>query len=268
MDATMSQRRWTVATIGRWLLLPAAFIVGVGAWLVLDPGFRSAGNAPPAVHMSQPEFEQRVRAYILDNPDVIMEAVQRLQARQRAADVSEGQAALRIHEKEVLYDTANPVGGNPAGNVTVVEFFDYNCPYCRRVAPVVAEVEAADKQLRVVYKEFPILGPKSMFAARAALAAHRQGGYVAFHQGLMRAKGVVDEAVVWDSAAAAGLDVERLRADMEDAEIQRALDRNIALAQALRITGTPGFVVGDQIVRGAIDQKALEALIQKARARQ
>jgi protein-disulfide isomerase len=160
------------------------------------------------------------------------------------------------------------VGGNPDGDVTLVEFFDYNCPYCRSVAPVMNEAEAADSQLRIVYKEFPILGPNSVYAAKAALAAHRQGHYLAFHQALMQANGKADSNLVLAVAAEVGLDAERLKTDMEDPAIQEAIDRNLALAQALRITGTPGFVVGRQILRGAVDLKTLQQVIQEARAQE
>ncbi|MGH6663080.1 MAG: DsbA family protein [Rhodospirillales bacterium] len=218
--------------------------------------------------MPRDDFERRVRAYLLDNPEVIVEAVQRLQDRQRAADVDEAQAALKARAGEVFRDPASPVGGNPAGDATLVEFFDYNCPYCRRVAPVMAEAEAADPRLRIVYKEFPILGPNSIFAAKAALAAHRQGRYVALHKALMGAKGTVDEGAVLAAAAKVGLDLERLKADMRDPAIQDAIDRNLALAQALRINGTPGFVVGDRILRGATDLKTLQGLIIEARKKE
>src|SRR3546814_2397253 len=114
--------------------------------------------------------------------------MQRLQDRQRAAEADAVGAGLAARAEEVCRDPASPVTGNPNGDVTLVEFFDYNCPYCRRVAPVVAEAEAADPQLRIVYKEFPILGPGSVFAAKAALAAHRQGLYFAFHEALMRSE--------------------------------------------------------------------------------
>src|SRR3546814_10830321 len=120
----------------------------------------------------------------------------------------------------------SPVTGNPDGDVSLVEFFDYNCPYCRRVAPVVADAEAADPQLRIVYKEFPILGPGSAFAAKAALAAHRQGLYFTFHKALMQAGGRADESSVLAVAEDVGLDVERLKSDMKDPEIQAAIDRN------------------------------------------
>lgn len=191
--------------------------------------------------------------------------MQSLEARRRTAAQTEAQAVLAARADEVFHDTASPIGGNPQGDVTMVEFFDYNCPYCRQVAPVMAEAEAADRQLRIVYKEFPILGPDSVFAARAALAAHRQERYVAFHQALMKVRGAVNEEAVIAAAAQVGLDIERLKADMEDAAVQAAIDRNLALAGALRINGTPGFVIGNEILRGATDLKTLQALIGSAR---
>jgi protein-disulfide isomerase len=186
-------------------------------------------------------------------------------AANRAAEESEAQAALKMRADEVFRDPASPVGGNPAGDVTMVEFFDYNCPYCRRVAAPMRETMAADPQLRVVYKEFPILGPNSVIVAKAALAAHRQGRYIAFHDALMQVRGAADEAGALRIAAEIGLDLERLKADMADPIIQSAIDRNLRLAQALRIAGTPGFVIGEQILRGATDAATLQSLVAKAR---
>ncbi|MBI2586926.1 MAG: DsbA family protein [Rhodospirillales bacterium] len=251
--------------VGGVALLAILFAAGA-AWFAFDPGFR-AGRATPGVATDMPrdEFERRVRAYLLDNPEVIVEAVQRLQERQKTADADGAQAALKARADEVFRDPMSPVGGSSTGDVTLIEFFDYNCPYCRKVAPVMAEAEAADPRLRIVYKEFPILGPNSIFAAKAALAAHLQGRYVALHKALMAAKANVDEGAVLAAAAKVGLDVERLKVDMREAAIQDSIDRNLALAQALRINGTPGFVVGDRILRGATDLATLQGLIREAR---
>jgi protein-disulfide isomerase len=191
--------------------------------------------------------------------------MQRLQERQRAAELDETQRIIAARAGELFHDPESPIGGNPDGDVTLVEFFDYNCPYCRRVAPVMAEAESADPQLRLVYKEFPILGPDSLFAAKAALAAHRQGKYAAFHKALMRAQGRIGEAAVLGIATEIGADTARLQADMNDATIGAAIERNLALAQALRITGTPSFAIDDEIVRGAVDLAALQAHIRQAR---
>lgn len=249
-----------------WLLLPTLAVGALVAWFALDPGFRGA-RSNATTDMVSDAFGQRVRDYLLEHPEVIMEAVGRLEARNRALVEGEAQAALKARADELFRDPASPVGGNPAGDVTMVEFFDYNCPYCRRVAGPMRETIASDPQLRVVYKEFPILGPNSAFAAKAALAAHRQGRYVAFHEALMRARGAADEESVLRIATEVGLDVERLKADMADAEIQSAIDRNLKLAEALRISGTPAFVIGDRILRGATDAATLRDLIAKARSK-
>ncbi len=245
-----------------WLLVPVVVLIAAGAWFALDPGFR---GAPKSAEMPKDEFERRVRAYLLDHPEVIMEAVERFQERKRAAEQGEAQAVLKARSDEVFRDPDSPVGGNANGDVTLVEFFDYNCPYCRRVGPLMIQAESADAKLRIVYKEFPILGPNSVFAAKAALAAHRQGKYVAFHKALMAAEGVADKDKVMEVAAKVGLDLDRLKRDMDDPGIQKMIDRNLVLAQALRINGTPSFVAGDQIVRGAVDLTALQGLIREAR---
>lgn len=236
------------------------------AWYFLDPGFRAGRQAgETAAAGPKDAFENRVRNYILRNPEVIVEAMQRLQTRQRADEEAEAQGVLKSRADELLRDPDSPVGGNVSGDVTLVEFFDYNCPYCRRVAPVMAEAEKADKNLRIVYKEIPILGPNSVFAAKAALAAQRQGKYGEFHKALMTASGVADETRVLSIASRIGLDIGRLQKDMQDGAIQAAIDKNLALAQALRINGTPSFVVGETILRGATDLDALQSMIRKAR---
>jgi protein-disulfide isomerase len=227
----------------------------------------NAQAAPPMTSKAAEldTFEQRVREYLLKNPEVIMEALQILQQRQRAAEAENLKRTIAERGEEILNDPAAPVGGNPAGDVTVVEFFDYNCPYCRRVAPTVTELEEADPDLRLVYKEFPILGPGSQFAARAALASRRQGKYVPFHNALMRATDQVTEATVMETAREVGLDIEQLRADMQDPAIQEAIGRNLQLASALGITGTPSFIIGEEVVPGAVDLRTLQSLIARAR---
>src|SRR5262249_47860707 len=167
---------------------------------------------------------RRVRGYVVENAEVIAEAISRLESQQGAQDPAEVQAVLKSRADEVFRDPDSPVGGNPDGDVTLVEFFDYNCPYCRQVAPLLLEAVAADPRLRGGFKEFPILGPNSAFAAKAALAAHKQGKDLALHAGLMKARGVTDERKVLEVAAAVGLDVDRLKADMEAPAIQGLLE--------------------------------------------
>ena len=247
-------------------ILVLALALGAGAWFALDDGFRPQRSA--LMDGGPDAFGQQVRAYLLENPEVIIEAMQGLEERRRTAELNEIQTVIQSRAEELLNDPASPVGGNPVGDVTLVEFFDYNCQYCRRVGPVMIDAEADDSGLRIVYKEFPILGPNSTAAAKVALATHRQGRYDEFHKELMKAKGVADEASALKLAEELGLDMERLKEDMEAPEIQAAIDRNLALAQDLRISGTPTFIVGDQLLPGATDLGTLQAMIGRARAGQ
>ena len=256
----------TVRPFIAWSILPLLLIIAVGAWFALGPGLRLGHrSATLSARMPKDEFEQRIQAYLLDHPEVIVESLNRLEERQRTSAETEVQAIIQSRADELFRDVDSPVGGNPNGNITLVEFFDYNCPYCRHMVPVMTQVESADSQLRVVYKEFPILGPNSKLAAKAALAAHRQGKYLAFHKALFQVRGTVDPSKVTEVAASVGLDVDRLKADMDDPAIAALIEKNLALAQALRIDGTPGFVARRQVLRGAIDLKALQGFIQEAR---
>ncbi|MEH2506687.1 protein-disulfide isomerase [Bradyrhizobium sp. AZCC 1578] len=239
------------------VVLPSVAVIGIMLGLVAY----SLSETP------QDEFDQRVHDYLMAHPEVIMESVNRLEASAREKAETDIQMVLQARADEVFRDPDSPTSGNPNGDVTLVEFFDYNCPYCRQVAPVVTKAQQADSQLRVVYKEFPILGPNSTVAAKAALAAHKQGKYVEFHRALYQLRGAVDDSKAMEAAAAVGLDIERLKTDMEDSKIQASIQKNLALAQALRINGTPGFVIGDQILRGATDLNTLQTWIRTARER-
>lgn len=251
--------------VGRLLAL-LFFVAAFGAWFALDPGFRHGVSAAEAAsNMSKDEFEKRVHDYLLAHPEVVTEAVNLLEARQHEQEAAVAQAALKSRVDEVFRDPNSPIGGNPKGDATLVEFFDYNCPYCHQMASVMIEAEKADPGLRVVYKEFPILGPNSLFAAKAALAADRQGKYVAFHRALYQVRGPVDESKVLEVAKTVGLDVSRLKTDMQDPKISAQLDKNIELARVLNINGTPGFVIGEKVLTGATDLKSLQTVIASAR---
>ncbi|MFK0690804.1 DsbA family protein [Mesorhizobium sp. IMUNJ 23033] len=248
-------------------ILGALLLVGMTGWFLLDPGVQGAlQSANAAGEMSQDQLDQRIHDYILAHPEVLVQALQSLDQRQREAEAAQAKAVLKARADDIFHDRQSPVGGNAQGSVTLVEFFDYNCPYCRQMAPIMDQAVADDPQLRIVYKEFPILGPDSMFAAKAALAADKQGKYTAFHKALLGSRTRVTEAVVLKIAAEAGLDVERMKTDMQQPDIQALIDRNVELAQALRITGTPGFVAGDQIFPGATDLATLKKLIEQAKS--
>lgn len=234
-----------------------------GAWMIIETAgavWIKAGDTRPDAR-----FERRVPEYLRANPEEIVEVVGRVETRAEETELAEVQAVVRLLADHVFRDPDSPVGGNPEGDVSLVEFFDYNCPYCRRVTPTLIEIERTDPNLRIVYKEWPILGPNSEFAARAALAARNQGKYLEFHKAMMLEKGLMDEFKVLEVAGKIGLDVGRLEKDMEAPNIGAAIKRNNDLAQALRITGTPGFVIGEEILRGAASSEVIQDLIRRAR---
>jgi protein-disulfide isomerase len=206
-----------------------------------------------------------VRQYLEEHPEAVLQALEAAETKAKAAAAEEAKRAVTAKRHELDADPASPVIGNPKGDVTLVEFFDYRCPYCKQVAPSLAALLDEDKRLRIVMKEFPILGKDSVTAARAALAAERQGKYAAFHHALMALKGSLGDDALYKTAAAAGLDVERLKADMALPEIEAQLRTNHALARELDIRGTPAFVIGGELIPGAVDIATLRQKIAAAR---
>lgn len=212
-------------------------------------------------------IEEIVRDYIMKNPGIILDAVETLNKRQEEAADEQIRRIILSRKEEIFKDPATPVGGNPRGDVTIVEFFDYQCGYCKRVFPRLKELLANDGNIRFVFKEFPILGPKSVFAAQAALAAWRQDKekYVRFHDALMLSKGSLSKAKVFRFATDSGLDIDRLKVEMEDTSIKQIIGETLDLASALNINGTPAFVIGDTVVPGAVDIATLRSLVERAR---
>ncbi len=223
------------------------------------------GLIAPSVAQSEAEFDERIREYILSNPEVIVEAIQLWQQQQQQAEAQQYQNALRrLHDE--LYNTPDtPMLGNPDGDVAIIEFVDYNCGYCRRVFNDLMALTESDNQVKILMKEFPILGADSLVASQAALAAQRQGQYAALHTALMQARGALNENRVLSIAQDIGLDVEQLQLDMHDPAITATLQRNQMLAQQLGINGTPGFIIGEEIVRGAVSVSQLQQLVAAAR---
>lgn len=228
--------------MSRWLLPAAALaggVIGAGAMWGLDRA--RAGAVGP-----------QVRAYLLAHPEVIPEAMTRLQDRENGKLVARHRAAI-------VRPYGSAWAGNPRGDVTVVEYLDYNCGYCRATLPVVAQLIARDPRVRVVYRELPVLAESSRAAARASLAAAAQGRHARFHQALYAA-GPVTPASIAAAGRAAGIDPARVPNDA-----QAELDRNLEVARALGFSGTPSWVVGDRILSGAQPVEALEAAVKAAR---
>ena len=212
-------------------------------------------------------IEEVIRGYLLDNPEILVEALDSLKRRRAEAATAAAQKAVRERRNDLLRDPGSPVSGRADGDVMMVEFFDYRCGVCRRVHPIIAKLLEADDKIRRVYKEWPILGPNSVFAARAALASRQQGKYFAFHDALMEFSGKLTNDVVIEQARKVGIDVARLEQDMKSPEIDAILRRNFELADALKLRGTPSFVIGDELVRGGRDLDTLRQFIALARER-
>ena len=222
------------------------------------------------------QFEQIIHDYLVTNPEVLMEASKVLQDKQQLAQQTEAKSAI-VQNVSQLLSGKLAVAGNPKGDVTVIEFFDYQCGHCKQMKPVLAEVIKKNKDVRVVYKEFPIFGKTSEMAARAALAAGMQGKYLEMHDALLQLdKGVTKESI--DSTAKSlGLNVAKLQADMDSKAMSDELDANRKLAEKMHLMGTPAFVVlatpagvfksGSEtgFIPGGTSVETLQSLINKAK---
>lgn len=212
--------------------------------------------------------QELIREYILKNPEVILQSVEAFRARQEQAKAQGVLQVLKTRENELLRDPGSHVGGNPNGDIALVEFFDYRCGYCKRVHPTVQKLLKDDGNIRFVYKEFPILGPESIFAARAAIAARAQGKYVEFHNALIELRGSFARDRVLKTAEDTGLDTDKLLKEIETgkSKVDEILQLNFSLANDLEINGTPAFIVGDRILRGAADLATLKEAVAAGRA--
>ncbi|MDF0644448.1 MAG: DsbA family protein [Nitrospira sp.] len=211
-----------------------------------------------------PELERAIEQYIRTHPEVIEQSLQALETKREAEERARQKIAIGHRQKDLLHDPSSPVSGNLDGEITVVEFFDYRCGFCKRAGGAVTELQKEDPRVRVVYKDFPILGEPSEVAAKAALSAHMQGKHQAFHEAVLASKHEITKEELLRLAGEVGLDATRLEADMANPEWQTVIDRNRALAKDLGITGTPGFIVGTELVPGALDLKGLKDLIARA----
>ena len=216
--------------------------------------------------LSKSDVEKIVSDYLIANPEVIQNAIEALQAKREASENARTKAAMAVNRDALRAHPMTPVSGNTSGDVTVVEFFDYQCGYCKRSLASMIGLLKSDTNVRVVWKELPILGPASRFAARAAMAAKKQGKYFDLHVALMRARGRLTEQKVMDAAKDTGIEVTQLRADMKDPTLEVYLNETQQLATALGIRGTPAFVIGDTLVSGAIDEAGMKQIIAQIRA--
>ena len=217
--------------------------------------------------LSKADIEKIVREYILQHPEVLMESAQSFQERERAEAQRQSRDAIAVNRRELFDEPSSPRTGTPGAEVTIVQFFDYRCGYCRRVSPTLAKLLEKHGNVQVIYKEFPILGADSHTAARAALAADKQGAYAAFHRELMSLNGPITPAAIEDTARKLDLDVERFRTDMGSREVEGALAQNRRLADAIGVQSTPSFVIGGELISGYMELTRFEELISKSRVR-
>ena len=205
-----------------------------------------------------------VRDALIHDPSILRDAVSALQADDGARQQAASQALLVAH-RDALVTAADPIAGNPHGDVTIVEFFDTRCPYCRRMEPVMQKFLAEDRSVRLVYKDLPILGPASLLGSKALLAAQRQGGYAALREAVMQLPPDTTLAMIRTAAERLGLDWDRLSRDMAAPEVQQRIDANLNLARTLEIDGTPALVIGNTMVPGAVNLPELEKAVAEAR---
>jgi protein-disulfide isomerase len=202
------------------------------------------------------EFVHILREALKNDPSILRDAIE-------AVKTSEARNAIETH-RAALVRPEDPVAGNKTGRVTIIEFYDTRCPYCRAMEPVMAELLAEHHEVRLIYKDLPVLGPASVLAARALLAAQKQDGYERLRTALMRMQQDYTQDQIMAEARKLGLDTARLYQDMNDPAIKARLDANVRLAQDLNIDGTPALIIGDQLVPGAMELADLEKAVAAA----
>src|SRR5215468_6551159 len=207
------------------------------------------------------EVEGIIKDYLLKHPEILQEAMAELEKRQQAADAEKSKVAVKEH-KQLLFSSPRQVTlGNLQGDVTLVEFFDYNCGYCKRALSDLMNLMKADPKLKVVLKEFPVLGPGSVEAAKVAVAVRMQDRtgkkYLEFHQKLLSGRGQADKAKALAAAKDVGLDVARIERDLASDEVKQTLEESFKLAEALGLNGTPSYVAGSDVVVGAVGAATL-----------
>ena len=202
-----------------------------------------------------------IRDYLMQNPEVLRDALVELERRQAAEEDERRAKAIAENKDKLLNSEYQVVLGNPDGDVTLIEFFDYNCGYCKRALSDMMDLIKTDPKLRIVLKEFPVLGRESIEAAQVAIAVAEQNRYLDFHQKLMTSKGRNGREQALAAAAELGLDMDKLKADMESDKVADTISEVYALSNALAINGTPAYIIGDEIIEGAIGFAGLKEKI-------
>ena len=245
-----------------WRALTAAIIV-IGALYLSTVGDAETAFTPAQIEA----IEGVIESYLVEHPEVIERATTRLEAKRQEAEEAAQRDAILTSRMELYDDLGSHSTGNPNGDVTIVEFFDYRCGYCKRVFPTVLALLDQDPNLRLVLKEFPILGPESEYASRFAMAARKldPDKYVPLHNALMESRGGLNRATVFQIATEVGLIPEVVETGINAPDISATIRANYQLAERLGIGGTPAFVIGDQMVPGAISLERFAEIIDETR---
>jgi protein-disulfide isomerase len=253
------------------------FATLVAATMLLPPLAlaQTPATQPPAADTQKFSPDQRrdieniIKDYLVQHPEVLQEAMDALDKRQKQADADKARTTIKDNNATIFNSAHQVVLGNPKGNVTMVEFFDYNCGYCKRALPDMVDLLKTDPDLKFVLKEFPVLGEGSVEAAHVAVAARMQDSsgakYLEFHQKLLGGRGPADKAHALAAAKEAGFDMARIQKDMDSDEVKTTINENMKLADALGVNGTPSYVVGNEVVVGAVGIDELKAKIKAER---
>jgi protein-disulfide isomerase len=227
-------------------LMPAAVTVAASTPVAVASVSNTAFSAD-----QKKQIEDIIKSYLINNPEVMVEIQTALEGKMEKIQAEKMQVAITQNAAELFRSVNAPVAGNPKGDITLVEFFDYNCGYCKKALPDLASAVAKDKNIKVVMKEFPILSKGSEEASKVALAAKMQNKYWEFHSALMETPGQANEAVALKVAEKIGLNIAKLKVDMASAEVKKEIDDTRKLAQKMGIQGTPHFMIGDRVIPGA-----------------
>jgi protein-disulfide isomerase len=245
-----------------------AIVTAAAALALALPGVAQV-RAEPFSDTQRTEIEGIIKDYLMQHPEVLTDVMAELDKRQQAADTEKHRTAVKENSATLFSSPHQVVIGNPSGNVTMVEFFDYNCGFCKRAMSDMLDLIKNDGNLRFVLKEFPVLGEGSVEAAHVAVAARMQDKsgkkYLDFHQKLLGGRGPADKARALAAAKDAGFDMARIEKDMQSPEVKATIDENMKLAEALGVNGTPSYVVGNEVVVGAIGLDALKKKIEAER---
>lgn len=253
------------------------FIAGIGGLILLASSAAYADSAAPASFTpdQQKAIEKIMHEYLVSHPKILVEMATALQKQQQAQWQETAKKVVPQTAKELFNSNESPIAGNPKGDVTMVEFFDYECPHCKELAPQVTDLMKNDTNLKVIFKPLPIFGSMSVFAAKAGLAAAKQGKFTAFHDALMAVQtDPLTQAIVLKTAEQAGLNIQQLQTDMKNPAFDQELKQNEKLARDLKLTGTPAFVMakvsGDKIqnpilIPGAVPENILSQAIAQVR---